>query len=208
MTLRTDLIIDSFWLNTFCLVWQNVGMCAFHIVKLSALPYMNMFCIHFNIIGAIGILRNLGSHIPCPVTKWKMHQFVPGPPEIREHCGHAIRYENKIVCKIPLIYIVSGKNAKTISWLEYLKMIYIYLLDLIHSTDASLNALPLSHGICPPNSRGHHPWTGETHRNVTSAKVASTRHLVGTGIDSQGWKNPQHFQGRVFLLYLKSSTEK
>lgn len=82
-----DPIIDSFWLKNH-LVWQNVDMCAFHIVKRSALPYMNMSCIRFNIIGAIGIWRNLGYRIHCPVTKWKMHQFVPGPPEIREHCSH------------------------------------------------------------------------------------------------------------------------
>lgn len=137
MTLRTDLIIDSFWLNTFCLVWQNVGMCAFHIVKLSALPYMNMFCIHFNIIGAIGILRNLGSHIPCPVTKWKMHQFVPGPPEIREHSGHAIRYENKIVCKIPLIYIVSGKKRKN----DFLTWIFKNDLHLFAWSDTQYRCL-------------------------------------------------------------------
>jgi len=41
--------------------------------------------------------------------------------------------------------------------------------------------------ILPPNSWGMHPWTGETHRNVTSAKVASTRHLVFLGIDSHGF---------------------
>lgn len=50
--------------------------------------------------------------------------------------------------------------------------------------------VPIILGCCGYNSStqllGHDPWTGETHRNVTSAKVASTRHLVFLGIDSHG----------------------
>ncbi len=52
-------------------------------------------CLRFHVIGATGILINIGSQIPCPVTRWKMHQFVPGPPETLQHWDYPRREENK-----------------------------------------------------------------------------------------------------------------